>query len=437
MSAIVALAVGLFGFLLARSAGVSTVVERSLTLDAISQTRADVDAANLLSGNAILLSVDVAAGIADAESVVLVLDAARQRLGALETSGAELDADLRSAIGRYTGSAFAMLDTLESDNLAGAKAAAEGEVASAHQAVSAALARVHQTEIEAISDAGAWAGLVAMVSAFIVMLAVPIVLLSGYRAMARRQLSKARQEAWNAADEGLFQAKDDFLAHVSHELRTPLTGITGFAQVLEDGSLFDPVTGLELVNLIIGQAGELNRMVDDLLVASRLDTGSLSIEVESVDLRTAINEVVPAFERYGAAIPVHCPELSALADPLRLRHVLRGLLANATNHGTPPLEIRVTEAGDSIEIAVIDHGNGVSPEMEPKLFERFVHEGDQPLLVGSVGLGLSVARALARRMGGEIRYERGDQTRFVLELLAAPDLGSLRSDDAAFTGRQK
>ena len=433
-SALVVVVLGAFAFLMARSAGASTVAERALTLDAVDQALADAEVAHVLVGDSLLLAVDVTAGIADVDLATSALDAARQRLGSLEASAAGLGADERSDVGRYAGAAFSMLDTLESGNLAGAKAAAAAEVADAYGTAVATLAGRRSIEIDAISAARDQAGAIATGAAFIVALTIPVTLLAGYRLLARRQLQKAEAEAWSNADEDAHRAKDDFLSHVSHELRTPLTGITGFAQVLEEGSLFDPVTGLELINLIIGQAGELNRMVDDLLVASRLDSNALSIEVENVELSSAINAVIPMFERFGTSIPVYCPQIHALADPLRLQHLLRSLLANATNHGAPPLHVRVTAIDDTVEIAVIDQGEGVTAEMESRLFERFVHKGDEPLLVGSVGLGLAVARDLARRMGGDIRYERENETRFVLELLKAPDLDTLQPEDAALTG---
>ncbi|MDF1597292.1 MAG: HAMP domain-containing sensor histidine kinase [Acidimicrobiia bacterium] len=434
IAALVVALLAAFAFLMSRSVGASAVAERSLTLDAVDQALAHAEVAHVLVGDALLLAVDVTAGIADADSAAVALDAARQRLGSLEAAAIGLGADERSAVGRFTGAAFAMLDTLDSGNLAGAKAAATAEVTGAHDTAMSALADRRAVELDAIAAVGDQAGAVATAAAFLVALGIPLALLGGYRMLARRQLRKSAADAWQAAGEDAFRAKDEFLSHVSHELRTPLTGISGFAHVLEEGSLFDPVTGLELVNLIIGQAAELSRMVDDLLVASRLDSNSLSIEIEALDLSSEISAVIPAFERYGSSIPVYCPNLRVLADPLRLRHLLRSLLANATNHGEPPLHVRVTPAGETVEIAVIDNGNGVSPEMEPKLFERFVHKGDQPLLVGSVGLGLAVARDLARRMGGDIRYERGEDTRFVLELLKAPDLTALQPDDEALTG---
>ena len=404
-------------------------------LDAVDRAMADADAAYLLTGQSLLLAVDATAGLAQEEDVAGAIANARARLASLEVAAAELESTESAAVGRFVGSSAAFLDTIEAANVAGAKAVAESQITTAHEGVVNVLSDRRATELEAITVAADQAGWAATASAFVVSLALPLGLLLGYRLLARRQLRRTEAIARQEAEDDAYRAKDQFLAHVSHELRTPLTGISGFAHVLEEGSLYDPVTGLELVNLIINQAGELNRMVDDLLAASRLDTDSLSIDIEAVDVVAAVNKVVPTFERFGASIPVQGPHVTALADPLRLKHLLTSLLANAITHGEPPLSISVVPSGDKIEVSVVDHGQGVPAEMESILFERFVHQGDQPLLVGSVGLGLAIARDLARRMGGDIRYiKTGSDTRFVLELLAAPDVDSEHFDSGLVFG---
>lgn len=435
MGIAVLVAFGAFAFLLARSSGVQSMAERALALDSVDQAIAHADVAYALAGDSLILAVDVERSSSDTEALAQAVEASRQRLGELQLAVAGLDSGEQAAVGRYTGATFAMLDTLMAGDLAGAKAAATGAVAEAFSVATQALADQRQIQLDAVETAKEWAGVAATAAAVAVGLVIPLALLAGYRAMARRQLRRTEEEARRAADEDALRTKDQFLAHVSHELRTPLTGISGFAHVLEEGSLYDPVTGLELVNLIINEAGELNRMVDDLLVASRLDAGALAIDIESVDLLSVVDAVVPSFERYGARIEVNARSLDVLVDPARLRHLLRSLLANAVSHGEAPVRIEVSQVDDKVEVAVIDSGDGVDPEMEALLFERFVHKGDEPLLIGSVGLGLAVARDLARRMGGDIRYVPIEgETRFVLELMASPDLDGLRSDDEALTG---
>jgi signal transduction histidine kinase len=105
------------------------------------------------------------------------------------------------------------------------------------------------------------------------------------------------------------------------------------------------------------------------------------------------------------------------ADRLRLRQVLRNLLSNALKHGEPPIALTGRVERNRYVLAVTDCGPGVPPELEARLFQRFIHQGRDPLLTGSVGLGLSIARLLVRRMGGNLAYRRSDGlTTFLVEL---------------------
>ncbi len=130
-----------------------------------------------------------------------------------------------------------------------------------------------------------------------------------------------------------------------------------------------------------------------------------------------LDELLPSFNRFGTPVEVACPTTAIMADPIRLRQVLRNLVANARNHGGPTVRIEGTLSEEVLSLAVIDDGDGVAPELRPRLFKRFIHLADEPLLVGSVGLGLYIARVLAAGMGGDLRYERRDgESHFILEL---------------------
>ena len=94
------------------------------------------------------------------------------------------------------------------------------------------------------------------------------------------------------------------------------------------------------------------------------------------------------------------------SDRLRLRQVVRNLLSNAGKYGGPHIRLLGDEVDGWYEIRVEDDGEGIPPELEARLFQRFLHRGDMPLVLGSVGLGLSIVRALAEGMGGAVWYER-------------------------------
>ena len=111
------------------------------------------------------------------------------------------------------------------------------------------------------------------------------------------------------------------------------------------------------------------------------------------------------------------------ADRLRLRQVLRNLLSNALKHGEPPIAVTGRVERHRYVLAVTDSGPGVPAELEARLFQRFIHQGRDPLLTGSVGLGLSIARLLVRRMGGALAYRHSeDLTTFSVELPLWGDL---------------
>jgi signal transduction histidine kinase len=111
--------------------------------------------------------------------------------------------------------------------------------------------------------------------------------------------------------------------------------------------------------------------------------------------------------------------IELLADRMRLRQVLRNLVSNAVRHGGDNIRVAAAVADEDVICSVIDDGPGVSADVESRLFEKFVHKGSTPLLVGSVGLGLAVAHSVVAGMGGELTYQRiDDETHFVIRLPA-------------------
>lgn len=275
-----------------------------------------------------------------------------------------------------------------------------------------------------IAEADGLVGSVATGVRFVVAFLVPFIALLGYRALARRRQGRAELEARLEAERKVHRAKDEFIASMSHELRTPLTSIYGFSRVLEEDTLVDRNTTRQLVREISHQSGELSRMMDDLLVAAKADAQVLTYQAEEVLVSEELRELV--LDRAtddDERIELDCAPALVQADRLWLRQVLRNLLANARMHGGSNVRLSGEVENGFFALTVADDGPGVPKEMEERLFERFVHGGAQPLLVGSVGLGLSVAKLLTEKMGGTISYQRSQgQTRFTvrLPLVAAP-----------------
>jgi signal transduction histidine kinase len=213
---------------------------------------------------------------------------------------------------------------------------------------------------------------------------------------------------------GLDQARKDFIANASHELRTPIFSLGGFVELLQDEDI-DEETRTEFLTTMREQVDRLQKLATDLLDLSRLDAGSLELELEPVPLLTLTNQVAGEFAaaaaRQDARIEVGDQDPDALdieaeCDPERVAQILRILLDNALTHtgrGTS-IEIRAL-VGEShlagraaAELTVADDGFGISSRDLPYVFDRF-HTGDAGR--GS-GLGLAIARELAERMHGRL-----------------------------------
>jgi signal transduction histidine kinase len=224
------------------------------------------------------------------------------------------------------------------------------------------------------------------------------------------------------------RAKSEFLNMAAHELRTPLSVVSGYLALLAEGSLGEPPPSWKTpLDMLSAKAGELNRIVDDLLLASRMDVGALPDEVEMFDLRQQVRQAIeradPRSRLLKAKIDlVECSEpVLVEADPTHVGRILDNLINNALTYCVLTPAIRVSVSGPrSPVIEVRDNGVGIPAEKWEAVFERFVRLDDQ--LIGPVpgtGLGLFISRQLATRNGGsldlaESEPERG--SRFVLRL---------------------
>ena len=218
---------------------------------------------------------------------------------------------------------------------------------------------------------------------------------------------------------GLVRAKDELVASISHEIRTPLSVVLGLASELRDRYVdFDPHMHQEFASLITDQGQEMANIVEDLLVAARADTGSIVLSPGVVDLHGEVEATarsLPEYELRGTLS--NRADAQCWGDPGRIRQILRNLITNARRYGGDDIVIATRRFDDHIELDVVDDGSGVSEDEAGTIFEPFgrAHSaGTQP---GSIGLGLSVSRDLARRMGGDLVYSRvAEQTVFTLTL---------------------
>lgn len=220
-------------------------------------------------------------------------------------------------------------------------------------------------------------------------------------------------EAFNAMAATLERSEArrvQLLGDVAHEFRTPLSNLKGYLEGLEDG-VFEPDEAT--LSACARQVTRLGRLVDDLSLLSRVETGQLDLAPERLAARELLADAAEAFrgrfDRKGVALEVDAPASTETihADPLRTEQVVANLLANALRH-TPPggrvtLSARRLPRGE-VRFEVRDEGEGVAPEHLPRIFDRFYRadrsrrhaEGD-----GS-GIGLTLVKELVERQGGRV-----------------------------------
>jgi signal transduction histidine kinase len=220
------------------------------------------------------------------------------------------------------------------------------------------------------------------------------------------QLREAR-EAARVSEERLRAAgrlTDEVVAITSHELQTPITAIVGASDALiATWDALDDGERRSLIEIIGRQGRRLGAIVDDLLTLASADAGSLRLELVRVDVGQLVAEVV-ATDPGLAGVEVDAPGVPiAWADPLRLEQIVVNYLSNACKYGDPPVRVEVRAKMGWVELRVHDCGSGVPAELQANLFGRFAPGGSRR--ARSTGLGLSIARSLARALDGDAWYE--------------------------------
>lgn len=213
----------------------------------------------------------------------------------------------------------------------------------------------------------------------------------------------------------LVEAQRRVVASASHELRSPLARLQMALVLVEDADPADPERQRILADAAI-DIEELDALVGDLLLASRLEATGLAVSLAPVDLLAVVAEEAARFDHaevYGEPVSVD-------GDSRMLHRVVRNLLENARRYGGGgPIEVTTSAAGDRVRLVVADRGPGVPESDRDRIFEPFYRpsthrEGAD----GGVGLGLALVRDIARAHGGDVRYEprEGQGSRFIVEL---------------------
>lgn len=242
----------------------------------------------------------------------------------------------------------------------------------------------------------------------------------------RAQLLIQEQQA-RAEAEKLNRLKDEFLSTVSHELRTPLNAILGWSHILRTSKV-DEARMYRALGTIERNARSQAQLIDDLLDISRIITGKIRLNVQSLDLspiiEAAIETVQPAADAKAIRLqsvldPAAGP---VLGDAERLQQIIWNLLSNAIKFTpkTGRVQIGLQRINSHVEIIVTDTGQGISAEFLPYVFERF-RQADNSITrsIGGLGLGLAIVRQLVELHGGTVHADsagEGQGATFVVKL---------------------
>ena len=265
----------------------------------------------------------------------------------------------------------------------------------------------------------------------------------------------------------LARQKTDFVSNVSHELKTPLTSIRMFSELLAEGRVAEPEQQRSYLKIITAETARLTRLINNVLDFARLERGEKKYTLHDCDLGRVVRETAesyrPHLENNGFKFECLMPEtpLAVRGDADALAQIIVNLLANAEKYSNGQKEIRLelerrsptrrvagptsplpagAETGAPVvELRVLDRGPGVPRGCEEKIFEQF-YRADDSLSSGvpGSGLGLTLARQIARAHGGDVGYEprAGGGSCFTLRLPLTPSLSPSDGERVA-EGRER
>jgi two-component system phosphate regulon sensor histidine kinase PhoR len=204
----------------------------------------------------------------------------------------------------------------------------------------------------------------------------------------------------------------DFVANVSHELRTPLAAVAAATETLQGGALADPRSAKEFVGMIERNVLRLQRLLEDVLELSRIESREFRLDLESLDLESEAARVLGLFEhrvvkkRIRVSTDISKGLGRVQADRRALEHILSNLVDNAVKYcqDGASITLRAVPEGPAARISVIDTGPGIERKHLPRLFERFYRvDAGRARDVGGTGLGLSIVKHALEQHEGRLQ----------------------------------
>ena len=223
----------------------------------------------------------------------------------------------------------------------------------------------------------------------------------------------------------LSQVKSDFVSNASHELRTPLTNVRGYLEAIQDTLRDGAAPEPSFVDVALGNALRMERLIDDLLELSRAESGTVPLVNEEISLSSFLHRVAephrPSAEQAGKTLEVESGDGAFRADARKLALALSNLVDNALKYGRAGGRVTLSGRldGESCLLEVADDGPGISPEHLSRIFERFYRaDKGRSRELGGTGLGLSIAKHIVESHGGSLRVESriGVGTRFTIRI---------------------
>lgn len=408
-----------FGLLLSNTYGASQVAQNARLLHWTNATKGTAAVARAAVSQAVFFSFE---GPTDPESKRAALKEAQSNLDATEARIGDRRStnQIDDALASYLKAGRETVALADSGNPLRAESLRKGGFEESYDNVASLLESRQTALTETIEASDDISGRISRITFVAIAFMVPATTMLVFWLVLRRRMRirEAEMAAEVESERELNRAKDELIAGLSHELRTPLTTIFGFSEILYDDNSIQGEAH-ELLGLINASSSDLNRMVNDLLTAARLNAEALTTKLVAVNLAEEVAAVTEPYLRSGETLSIQVPEFEVYSDPLHVRQIVHNLVSNALRHGGDEIVISASRARGKVKLAVADNGPGVPESMRNQLFKRFANKGRNAVVAGSVGLGLAISHELANNIGGSLRHSRVDGwTAFSLTLPA-------------------